>query len=274
MPRTGSTLLISSLQQHLNVVAYEELFHFDDRERALRHSIEYHDARIYFDAQGGDAIKFLQRYVLAAAPSEARAIGFKIFAEYVKCPGTDDLFRRLQDEIENLRVIHVVRRNYLEVLVSRALASLTGQWEARVDAMADSSGRLRHSDIRLSVDMELADEFFQRMAQADQYIHSAFSNGRYIKIEYEQLMFHFSETMNSVLNLLEQENAELKPVLIKQNVCSLPDVVRNYDRLKKVFADTEFSEFFDAVAGDDRSDKKAHTRLMVAPKSIIPKLAF
>src|SRR4051812_45946380 len=63
MPRTGSTLVVSSLQQHPNLTVHEELFHFTEAERAMRHAISHRNASIYFDANGGDALGFLKDYV-------------------------------------------------------------------------------------------------------------------------------------------------------------------------------------------------------------------
>ena len=44
---------------------------------------------LYFDAESADPIDFLKRWVWTESNADSGAIGFKIFAEYVRAQSTD-----------------------------------------------------------------------------------------------------------------------------------------------------------------------------------------
>jgi hypothetical protein len=98
MPRSGSTLLLTTIQQHPAILAYSELFHAVIGERSGTHAIRRDGAALYFDAASADPIDFLKRWVWTDSNAGYRAIGFKIFAEYVRAKSTDRLLERLRSK--------------------------------------------------------------------------------------------------------------------------------------------------------------------------------
>jgi LPS sulfotransferase NodH len=177
MPRTGSNLLATTIRQHPAVLAHNELFHPVVGERSGTHAIRREGTAVYFDEQSGDPIDFLRRWVWNDRNAGYRAVGFKVFVEYVRAPSTSRLLERLQEEIEGLRVLHIRRANYLDVYISRLVANKTQQWISYAEN--DPAGEDAR-EIRLSIFPEAAARFFQAMDQADTYIEGLFGGERYL----------------------------------------------------------------------------------------------
>lgn len=108
MPRTGSNLLFTTIHQHQAVSGYAELFHPIIGERAGGHAIRRGGAALYFDGTA-DPIDFLKRWLWTddAAAGDYGAIGFKIFAEYLRSKSTGRLLERLRAEVPGLHVLHI-----------------------------------------------------------------------------------------------------------------------------------------------------------------------
>src|SRR5574340_1278607 len=178
-PRTGSNLLFTTIHQHQAVSGYAELFHPIIGERAGGHAIRRGGAALYFDGTA-DPIDFLRRWVWtdAAAAGDYGAIGFKIFAEYLRGKSTGRLLERLKAEVPGLHVLHVRRANYFDVLVSRLVANMTGSW---ISYRGDGPSSAGLANMRLAISQEAATHFFLAMEWADAYIESLFLGGPYLR---------------------------------------------------------------------------------------------
>lgn len=71
---------------------------------------------------------------MALQAPNAKAVGFKLFKEHVRCAGTRRLFSWLAGQYPDLHVIHIVRPNRLDAWVSRQLAKRSGVWETALPA--------------------------------------------------------------------------------------------------------------------------------------------
>ncbi len=89
MPSTGSTFLLTTIQQHPAILAYGELSHPAIGERSRTHAIRRDGAALVFDAESADPIDFPKGWVWTDSNAGYGAIGFKIFAEYVRPQSTD-----------------------------------------------------------------------------------------------------------------------------------------------------------------------------------------
>ena len=119
-PRTGSSLLQQSLDQHPHIKTYAELFHNLKNQRMGGHAIQREGKTIYWD-EHEDAVEFLRREVYGYNEGW-KAIGFKLFGNNVDQPGTFNIYQRIKAAFPDLKVIHLVRHNYFEVLVSWEIA--------------------------------------------------------------------------------------------------------------------------------------------------------
>jgi LPS sulfotransferase NodH len=238
MPRTGSTLLLTGLGQHPEITGFGELFHELASERTGSHAFIRNGRKVFFDAERDDAIEFLKEKVFPAARPGSKAVGFKLFLEMVRCPGTEKLLARLKAELPDLRVIHIVRRNYLEVLVSRKVATATKRWIEYIGQKgSDDQARVR-------VEPERARIFFSRMKEADRIFESVFSGANYLKLEYSALSADFPGEMDHVYEFLGVAPFRAAVMVRKQISQPMSQVVENYDELRRVFCEGEYREFF------------------------------
>ena len=240
MPRTGSTLLFSGLAQHPDVRIYSEVFHPVRSERTGGHAIRRNGSSISFDETRDDAIRFLDEIVFP--PSETRAaVGCKIFAEYVRCAGTEGLFQRLRDHYKTLHVIHVVRQNYLDVLVSREVADKTQEW-ARYTATPPAPAPA------LTIDAAAAENFFEYMKVADHFFEAFFRPDLYLKLGYEDLSKDYAATISLVYDFLGLEQRTAMMRVFKQIREPFSEIISNYQELKSHFQNSEFGVFFPEAA--------------------------
>jgi LPS sulfotransferase NodH len=237
MPRTGSTLLQTGIAQHPHVRLYGELFHKVRAERMAGHAILRDGRTIYYDEDQDDPIAFLERHVFFS-PCGAEAVGLKIFAEYVWRPNTYDLFQRLKDHYTNLHVVHIVRRNYLDVLASRTIANLTQEWmrTARTDPAPTP---------RIEINREDAERFFKSMLVADRFFTEFFRSGEYLRIDYAELASEYALTLKQAFEFLGLSPIEPSIRVRKQINEPLSEIVSNYHELRSFFLGGEFGSFFE-----------------------------
>lgn len=240
MPRTGSSLLLTGIRQHPSIAAHGELFHRDDKERSGPHAIVRGDARVCFDAAKDDAITFIKEEVLAKAPAGIHLAGFKLHREFVAGPGTRALLRRLKSELPQLSVVHIVRRNYLDVLVSRRVAEATGRWH-----QARGGHEPPPRVPRIRIDPAAALRFFDSMDEADRTFESVFGDGAYLQLSHEALSRDYQSEMKRVYAFLGVEPHEVEAQLEKQITVGAEEIVENLDELRRFFAPTAYAPFFD-----------------------------
>lgn len=236
-PRTGSTLLLNGLQQHLEINAYSELMHPNDRARAIEHAIQRHDLSMYYSGQG-DAIKFLKKQVYERPGESAKAVGFKLHADFKQCRGTTHLLPRLKSAVADLRVIHMVRPNYLDALVSWEVALRTNIWSRPI-----GSGP---SERKISVRIEpaAAATAFDRQAKADELLFETFSGPLYRRVLYPDLASNFANEMSVLYEFLKVSPCIASPQIEKQITRPPHEIVENYDELAIAFSGTSFARFF------------------------------
>lgn len=240
MPRTGSSLLLTSLKQHPNILPYGELFHKLESERKNTHYILYKNEKIYYPGGDTDAIEFLLEYVWNSENmNKFKAVGFKLFGERVQCVGAEGLFQRLKEEIKGLHIIHIFRENYLDVFISRKKAELTKIWIIPAN-----------KDIPLPklepiyVNPEVVKNFFNSMREVDHFFENFFKDCRYMKISYNDLSFKYQETMRKCFEFLGVNPIECVLPLKKLNIQSHRELIKNYDELVEYFRGLEYEKFF------------------------------
>lgn len=241
-PRTGSTLLLTGLGQHPHICAFGELFHQVLSERESAHAIQTASGKISFDDRSEDAIAFLNERAFPNADPQAKAVGFKLFAEHVKCRGTERLFTRLKDEIPGLKVIHIVRDNYLDVLVSRSIAMKTREWV--IFSNQCSSHKRNGRGIRIRLDPEKARGFFDSMKQSDTFFSRFFGGEHYMKITYSDLSKRFVGEIQRAYSFLDVKKIFPVQKTERQSRKRAVKMVENFAELKKAFEGSEYEVFF------------------------------
>lgn len=245
MPRTGSTLLNTGLTQHPNICAFGELLHRDLEQRRQVHNVKRNGQTVYFDAASDDAITFLKEHVYDYA-SNFEAIGFKLFGEHVECPGTTRLFSRLLANIDQLKIIHIVRSNYLDVFVSRRMAERTKEWVRFSGTAPDPS----FSAATIDADPERAVKFFETMLEFDKFIESLGKVAPYYRVDYEALTADYEGVMSSVYKFVGASNFKARAYTQRQIERPISQVVQNYENLRSRVAGTRWECF---LSGDRKA---------------------
>ena len=245
MPRTGSNLLFTTLQQHRAIAAYSELFHPLIGERSGRHAIRRDGAALYFDPSA-DPLGFLRCWVWTEEAARYRAVGFKIFPEYLRSESTRRLLERLRDEVPGLHVLHIRRANYFDVFVSRLVADKTGSWITYREDVASGDPL---ANTRLVISPETAERFFRAMKWADAYLESLFVGIPCLRVDYARLARDVQSEATAVFDYLAVGTIPVDPAIRKQLTVPKRDLVSNYDELARHFSGTPYEWFF-AAEGD------------------------
>ena len=224
---------------------------FDGRQRQLR---------------DGDFEAFLRERVFPAQ-DDAQATGFKLLY------GQDRDFPGLPEwlvEQEDLRVVHLRRRNLLRSLVSWKIAETTGVWvEARGGALANAAAlqqAARHplralAALRRRLQLRLAppaagragvtltvDEcnaMFRYLQLHEIHYEMDFLSHPKLVLFYEDLLDNPEDTFKEAQSFLGVEPRSLAAPIRRQNPQPLRELLANYDELYETFRSTEYAAYFE-----------------------------
>lgn len=216
--RTGSNMLLSFLNSHPNIHAEGEVFN---------------------RLNGRNYREILSR-VFADQPPRILAKGFKIFYYH---PLDDDSCAIWQDleALDNLRVIHLKRKNILRTLISRKIAGYHDVW---VDKATDGNDNVcRRKAVSFSP-KELR-RGFEQTRQWEASGAQRFAGHPLISVYYEDLVRQPEAVFSKITDFLGVAYVQPKTALKKQNPERLRDLLVNYGELKEAFSGTEWQDFFE-----------------------------
>lgn len=223
--RTGSNLLLNSLNMHPHIHAFGEVFRggVNDGIKAevLKSAENYLDKNIF---------KYYDKSI--------HAVGFKIFYQHPVWDQSGNVWNCLQG-MDNLKVIHLKRNNILRSLVSQKIAFKTDVWK-ETDAKDGSSPLDRK--VRLS--KEECEENFKKTRAQEAAGDKMFCNHEVLQISYEDLTNDYQDQMQRALAFLNVSTFELQPQTLRQNPEPLRDLLINYDQLREEFVGSPWQEFF------------------------------
>jgi LPS sulfotransferase NodH len=236
--RTGSSWLTTLLDSHPEADAYGELFLAGEGTRppwGARGIERFWSFRSAAGARGHrprrPRITFAYLDHLFASNPTARAIGFKLmYDQAARYPET--LFYCVRNRI---RMIHLVRTNILDVVISRELMLARGTphatAEREVTALRVS---LDPSSIRRRLRaLELEAAFFRRVLRTLRL--------RHIEVRYDTLVSE-PGTIQRVLRFLDlPDDAALHSPLIKMNDRKQSELVENYEAIARALHRTRFA---------------------------------
>ncbi len=112
-PRTGSTLLHTYLNSHAHIYSLGEFIGMDfpDKVKALHLS----------------PVDYLYRKGFRPYGTHIKAVGFKYFYVYNEIPEAKEVLEELQ-KMDDLKIIHLIRKNTVRTLVSLEIAIKTAGW--------------------------------------------------------------------------------------------------------------------------------------------------
>jgi LPS sulfotransferase NodH len=237
--RSGSTWVIDMLNSHPHISAYSELFlengrgtptwggakdkvfwdtYLDEKRRTIgcsytRELLFHYLDELYGPRDGVSAIGFKLMYGQAGAYPDLR--------EYI-----------ISNEV---RIIHLIRRNLLDIILSKEAAAARDIYHTR------TSEEIQEVSIRLGVAKLLG-----RLKREEREIQKggakfSSSGSPYMEITYEDLVGDHSE-FDRLLEFLEAEigGQQLNSSLKRINTVSHEEIIANYEAVKHTLEGTKY----------------------------------
>lgn len=221
-PRTGSTLVAGLLSSHPNALCRHELLNKTHFGKKYPYDAFDEHFRQYLTEEIWDRDK----------PGGLTAKGFKVMYHTLKHRTEQTIINYLLSE--PFYIIHLIRRNVLNVYLSALLSRKLGVW----------GGVEYPDDMKVTIVPKTFQFFAWRMWDRAKKYDETFQN-RKIKIYYEDLCQHQDKVMEEALDLLHLPKRTLFSKVIKQRTRRQSDHITNYWNLKEQFQNTEFAQYFE-----------------------------
>jgi LPS sulfotransferase NodH len=234
--RTGSNLLLNQLQFHQNIRMFYEVFSQDQSPKEFWDYINY-DIQNIRNIKQNDPIKFIETFVFREMPLNVQAVGFKLFYYHAQEAKTQEIWQYLQANQE-LKIIHLVRKNLLQTYISQQIALTTNSWYLK-------SGKQVKNNPAIALDYEQTRKAFEETKKLEADNDTFFQNHQVIKVFHEDLVKDNIAGMAKIQNFL---NVKTTPVSIstqKRSPQSLQQVIQNYSELKANFKESPYTSFFE-----------------------------
>lgn len=230
-PRTGSTLLMRSLNNHEHIIGYGEIVKNFDRYPAAYH--EFGNSESLFRR---DPVRFLETKVFRKYPAAVDAVGFKIFYHHAprETAWGSAVWEYLLGQ-GDLKILHLKRRNLLKTLLSKKQAGRTGEY-IKYSASAGPE------PVRLDPDEAAA--FFEQMRVGEAQYDALLAGHELIEVVYEELTRNYAAQMRRIQEFLGVAAEDVDPGTRKRPSHSLSSQIENYYELKERFQSTTWSAFF------------------------------
>jgi LPS sulfotransferase NodH len=192
-------------------------------------------------AKGRDGWDYLDRVVYGGPwVSGIKASGCKLFYDQGR---SDESIRRAWDYVlkSDVRIIHLIRRNLLDALISLESANRTNRWIHPIEQGKQAPPQLAP----FHLDPEVCHQYFDRMSNWRQWAATTFAGSRMLTVDYDKdLCAEFEWTSVKTQKFLGLTARPAKPALIKQQSRKASEQVVNYDELARYFRMTPYEEFF------------------------------
>ena len=236
--RSGSTWVMSTLSGIKGVQSQGELFLPRPRVSDRRWDSDFAYTRYIETKPNGLKIRpFSVVSYLNTLYGLPGIVGFKLmYAQLGSYPEILAYFIR-----HRIRVVHLVRQNHLDVLVSYAVKAHIGRAHVL-------SGQATPEEIRINLD---AGSLVRRMARLQKKQNLArilltWSKLPHMEIAYEDLLrdpAQFSQILKFLS--IDPQEGSIGSTVVKIRKGGHRDVIRNYDEVKNVLAGSQFSSLID-----------------------------
>jgi LPS sulfotransferase NodH len=233
--RTGSNFLVSLLQSHPKIRAFGEVF--TDDERIYWGYPSYSSSEVV-KLRHKEPIEFLDRFVFRDFLKSTKAVGFKLLYPEERTYDRNIICEYLRN-IENLKVIHLKRRNILDNYVSHEIARKTDVWIVL-------QNNQNNNNIKLEINYKKCLDYFQKTKMLEQEYELLFAErSKQIQtVYYEDLIANNATAIEAVQKFLGVKCLPLISYTHQQEKRLLEQIIINYDELKEKFENTPWQSFF------------------------------
>lgn len=240
--RTGSSFLSNLLQSHPDIVCFSEVFH--PEHCAFDYPFypdTLHPEILRFRKE--DPRQFLKTWIFRAYGENVCAAGLKI--HYPQWEDTQ--FKPAMKEIaaiSSLKIIHLVRENYLDILVSHRMAQKSGKWWKSISELQSMNPDHSYSSPPITIDLREAEAFFTMYEEKMRDFRCTFRHREVFEISYESLCGQFDQGCTNLLEFLGAPQRSLVSRILKQKDRPNEEILVNYSSLKTYFKNSRWQEFF------------------------------
>ena len=230
--RSGSVWVISTLSGFQDVNSQGELFLPRPRVSEKRWDSEFAYTR-YIETNGLKIRPFSVFSYLNALYSRPGIVGFKLM--YAQLGLYPEILAYLIRH--RIRVVHLIRQNHLDVLISYAVKAQIGKAHLL-------SGQSAPEDVRVTLDTKTLVRQMAWLRNKQNIARRLLTLCKlpHIEITYEELLrdqAHFDKILNFLSIDPQEQKASSTVVKIRRGGHS--DVIRNYDEVKNVLENSHFA---------------------------------
>lgn len=222
--RTGSTLLMTSLNSHPNIMCLGERLNFLRRNEKSRRR---------------NPVSIIKN-IYGKQPGYTKAAGFKLFYSHPNDASESEreaIWAQLA-AIDGLKIINLRRKNVVRALISKEIAAQSGEYFSTKKSDGPKSNK------KIEFRPEKLHEELGKNEHREKTCLSRFNHCEKLEITYEQLVSNPSETHQALCEFLNVDQVCLSSDLKKQNPEPIKEILTNYVELEEYFSDTEYSHFF------------------------------
>jgi LPS sulfotransferase NodH len=234
--RTGSTMLISQLNNHSQALVFGEIFRSPDSIGWDVAPFRSYQNRKLLTLYRSDPIAFLDKHVFRRWPSSHKAVGFKLFYYHARTPWQRPVWDYLVDR-PDIRILHIKRRNVLGQYVSLKLAHKTDIWSSARPVTQDPQ--------RIRLDIAACQNHFAWVRRLEEECEALFKSHKVTNVYYEDIARDSKDEIESVQKFLGLRCEILSAQTVRQQTRPLSQVISNYTELRDAFIGTEWENFFE-----------------------------
>jgi len=214
--RTGSNYLASGLKSSKSIRLHHEIFAAHNREIGKNYEKTF---SVLFQKQ----LKSI------------RLLGFTLFYYHL----TDDEWEKFLRN-DDIKIIHLTRKNYLKTIVSLDIAFKTDRWNS-------SLLYRKPLEKKIVIDVDALIERIDQIRAYEELTRERFKNWDYIEVVYENLVTNPLEEFRRIgafLNVTDIDSGKI--ILRKQNPEKLSELIVNYSEVAKLLAKTKYAYLLEA----------------------------
>ena len=238
--RTGSTMLSSALENHIEVCGHGEVLNLRNDKVLEFYGLNYNQpgpiVNLLRTKLALSPADYLHEYVFYAG--DLKAVGFKFKYEELSNPlffGARTYLQRCKD----IKIIHMIRENLWERFLSEHIAiNITKRFNSRDEP-------IRLSELKFSLNKEKVKSSFDQTEEWQKRYFSLFSNHDSIKVCYEKFLEDPNSEFSRVTDFLNVSSVNFEPLTKRiSKEQSQNEMVTNLSEIKNFFSDTKYSKFF------------------------------
>lgn len=231
-PRTGSNYLSLLLHQNPHIKSFGEIF---EQKRIYTKPVNssFEANRIILAFRNRFPILFLKTLIFKHYPPEIKAVGFRFFYEQVLSEKFEQVIEFLKNE--NVKIIHLTRKNLLRNYISYIVAQKTNLWSPDL--------YLKRPLTRLAINPEESINYFKRIENQKNILLQKLKGNNIHHIEYETLIHSPINSVRGIFSFLHiRYDGPIKPGALP-NAYPLKKIITNYAELKEKLSNTAWKSF-------------------------------